>query len=143
MIGDPTEGALVTLAAKAGLRQTEVTQAWPRLAEIPFDSERKRMTTIHRSPDGSGLCHAYTKGAPELVLEHCTHYLQAGEVLPLTQAKRAEILHVNSSLAGQALRVLSVAYRTLEEVPAEPQPDQVEQDLIFVGLTAMRDPRAA
>ncbi len=140
LIGDPTEGALLTLAAKAGLVANQLATDWPRLAEVPFDSERKRMTTIHRSPNGDGQYHAYTKGAPELVLERCTTILQNGASVPLTDQQRQAILQINSAMAGQALRVLAIACRPLETLPVEPQADAIEQNLTFVGLAAMRDP---
>ncbi|GAB4574015.1 MAG: calcium-transporting P-type ATPase, PMR1-type [Anaerolineae bacterium] len=140
LVGDPTEGALLSMALKAGLNHKEMTQTWPRIAEVPFDSERKRMTTIHHSPNGTSAYYAYTKGAPELVLERCSTILKNGEVIPLDDAERDAILAINRELAAQALRVLAVAYRPLTTVPEEPDPDTVERDLTFVGLVAMRDP---
>lgn len=140
LIGDPTEGALLTMAVKAGLRTETLAREWPRVAEVPFDADRKRMTTIHRSPNGSAPYVAFTKGAPELLLERCSHILHEGQVVPLTDERREVILNTNSSLAREALRVLAIAYRPLDSVPEHPQADDIERDLIFVGLVAMRDP---
>lgn len=140
LIGDPTEGALLTMAAKTGLDATAMSTTWPRLAEVPFESERKRMTTIHQSPNGSGPFFAYTKGAPELVLDCCTAILHEGQACPLDDSQRQAILKTNSAMAGQALRVLAIAYRPLTAVPDDPQPETVETELTFVGLVAMRDP---
>ena len=144
LVGDPTEGALVTLALKTGQDRQTAGETWPRVAEIPFDSERKLMTTIHRLPEGADApFRAFTKGAPEIVLERCTHILHDGAIAPLSDEQRAQILQVNTQLAGQALRVLAVAYRPLDAVPAEPTSANTEQDLVFVGLAAMRDPARA
>ncbi|HQE93833.1 MAG TPA: cation-translocating P-type ATPase [Anaerolineae bacterium] len=152
MIGDPTEGAMVVAAAKAGLWRDKLEAIFPRVNEIPFDSDRKRMTTIHDlepagkkniSPlpgGGKNNYVAITKGAPDLVLECCTSILTADGPVPLTAAKRQEILEANAAQASQALRVLAVAYRPLTEVPDEPQPNAIEKDLIFVGLQGMIDP---
>jgi Ca2+-transporting ATPase len=140
LIGDPTEGALVTMAAKAGLQAKPTNSDWPRVAEVPFDSERKLMTTIHQSPNGSGPYVSYTKGAPEILLARCTSILQNGEIKSLDDGQRQTILQTNSDLAGQALRVLAIAHRPMTEVPGNPEPEHVEQGLTFVGLAAMRDP---
>ncbi len=140
LVGDPTEGALVTLGAKAGLSIEATKQSWPRVAEVPFDSERKRMTTIHRGPNGEQTFQAFTKGAPELVLERCDTILQNGQISPLDDDKREELLRCNTTLAGQALRVLAVATRTMDQGPAELDFDVIERGLTFIGLAAMRDP---
>ncbi|MBN1963957.1 MAG: cation-translocating P-type ATPase, partial [Anaerolineae bacterium] len=140
LVGDPTEGALMTMAAKAGLDAKAQNAIWPRVNEVPFDAERKRMTTIHQSPNGGAPFMAFTKGAPELVLEQCDSILHNGAALPLDEARRAEIIECNATLAGQALRVLAVAYRSLDSVPDEPQAETIETGLTFVGLAAMRDP---
>jgi len=139
LAGDPTEGALVVAAAKAGLWKEEVEEVQPRLAEIPFEAERKRMTTIHPDPTAKGYV-AYVKGAPDVVLQLCDRIYVRGQEEPLSPERRDEIVRVNASLASQALRLLGVAYRRLEELPEEPQADQVEQDLVFVGLLGMIDP---
>ncbi len=140
LIGDPTEGALLTMATKAGLEMRTVASSYPRIAEVPFDSDRKRMTTIHRSPNGNGPFEAFTKGAPELVLERCSEILLDGGTVPLEDEQRRQILDTNRELAGQALRVLAVAHRQLDADPQEPQADTIEHGLTFVGLAAMRDP---
>jgi Ca2+-transporting ATPase len=139
----------VAIAVKAKLSQAEVKKAIPRVMEIPFDSERKRMTTIHQIEangqiPGSVLDNAplvaFVKGAPDIVLQHCDHIVENGQTQPLTEEKRQEILAANQNMARQALRVLSVAYRPLTELPAEPSPDSVENNLTFIGLLGMIDP---
>lgn len=139
MVGDPTEGALVTVAAKARLWRAEVEHEYPRVNEIPFDSVRKRMSTVHRTPNGSGYL-AFTKGAPEIVLEHCETIVCGGETRALDAASRAAILRANHEFADDALRVLAVAQRSLTAVPNPLTPDTLEDHLTFVGLIAMIDP---
>ncbi len=148
--GDPTEGAMVVAAAKGGFWRTESQKAFPRVAEIPFDSDRKRMTTIHAydpaqdkmAPSGFTYpsCIAFVKGAPDVVLDLSSRVLLNGQALDLTDAKRREILEQNHSMASSALRVLAVAYRSLDGVPATCASDAVEKDLTFVGLLGMIDP---
>jgi Ca2+-transporting ATPase len=138
MVGDPTEGALVTLAAKANLWRDELEARYPRVNEIPFDSARKRMSTIHAQPEGGYL--AITKGAPEIVLERCSHILRDGNACVLDDEARAEILRINQEFANQALRILAVAQRPLASIPDPLTPDTLETDLTFVGLIAMIDP---
>ena len=151
IIGDPTEGALVVAAAKAGLRRADMSKALPRVAEIPFDSDRKRMTTIHRHDPAAARTStpaelsyppifAFVKGAPDVVLDLCSRVLQDGQAVPLTEDKRREILERNREMAGNALRLLAVAYRPLDAVPENPDPDKVEMDLTFIGLLGMTDP---
>jgi Ca2+-transporting ATPase len=145
MVGDPTEGALVVAAAKAGLWRENVTQVLPRVGEIPFDAERKRMTTIHQVTDLAGLDHspyiAFAKGAPDITLEFCDSIVgNDGQVQPLSEAKRQEILAANADMARQALRVLGVVYRPLLQVPETPAPENVENHLVFLGLMGMIDP---
>ncbi len=150
MIGDPTEGALVVAAAKANLHRKKVEQALPRVMEIPFDSERKRMGTIHQVQSSNGYTPldfvgraplvAFVKGAPDIVLEYCDCIAEDGQVKLLTPEKRQQILAANQDMARQALRVLAIAYRPLSELPAEPSPVEVERELIFVGLLGMIDP---
>ncbi|MHB9034643.1 MAG: cation-translocating P-type ATPase [Anaerolineae bacterium] len=138
MVGDPTEGALVVLGSKAGFWKRETEERMPRVAEVPFDSKRKLMSTIHRLPEG-GL-EAYVKGAPDLLLGACDRVYLGGEVQPLSMQWRDEILGVNHELASSALRVLGMAYRPLEAVSANPDADEIEHNLIFVGLAGMIDP---
>jgi Ca2+-transporting ATPase len=153
MVGDPTEGALVVAAAKAGLERVSVESFYPRVGEIPFDSERKRMTTIHRVPIGESIPSkgaapagtrapfvAFVKGAPDLIVEQCSMLASMGEVRPLGQSDRSKILAVNASLAAKALRVLGVAYRPLEALPSSPGAEEVERNLVFIGLVGMMDP---
>ena len=140
ILGDPTEGALIVAAAKAGMGMESLQELYPRREEIPFSSERKRMTTIHMAPGEGGRQVAYVKGAPETVLELCTHFQDQGMALNLTDAKRREILDMNAQMASQALRVLGLAYR---ELPAEERSFSeatVEHDLVFIGLQGMIDP---
>ena len=153
MVGDPTEGALVVAAAKAGLWRDKAEQILPRISEIPFDSERKRMTTIHcladdqassfitrdDRRDGSPLV-AFVKGAPDILLEHCDRFIESSLAQPLTPQKQQEILEANRNMASQALRVLAVAYRPLSDLSDSPTPMEVEKGLIFVGMLGMIDP---
>ncbi len=137
--GDPTEGAFIVAAAKAGYWQEELGREYPRLAEIPFDSERKRMTTFHPDPRYGDYV-AYMKGAPDIVLGLCNHVLEDGVIRPLTWERRQNILEENEALAANALRVLGVAFRPLKQVPDNPQPEEVERDFVFIGLLGMIDP---
>jgi len=149
MVGDPTEGALVVAAAKAGLWREEVEARLPRVAEIPFDSERKRMSTVHkldgRPPVGveegrpAGYI-IYVKGAPDVVLPRCNSILEDGKQVSLTPARRRHIENVNRDLGGEALRVLAVAHRQVYVLPEKPDAEAVEQDLTLIGLVAMIDP---
>jgi P-type Ca2+ transporter type 2C len=150
MVGDPTEGALIVLAAKAGLWKYEVEHDLPRLAEIPFDSDRKIMTTIHMNKNLNGLGKwfgqsqylAMVKGAPDLVLKKCKYLLKNGTVQPLCKEDAEEILKLNSTLASQALRVLSGAIKPMDGIPGEEdlKPHIVENELVFTGLVGMIDP---
>ena len=153
MVGDPTEGALVVAAAKADLHRQSVEAHYPRVAEIPFDSERKLMSTIHATPDPARVSKkeavhlgvptpyvAFVKGAPDELLKRCTRILVRGVAAPLSDTDRAEVLAANSRLASGALRVLGVAGRGLEAVPASPDSATVERDLVFIGLIGMMDP---
>jgi Ca2+-transporting ATPase len=133
--GDPTEGALVVLAQKAGLEQGKVAQQFPRIGEVPFSSERKRMTTIHRSLRSQI---AFMKGAPEVVLEASGHISRGGEEQPLTLEERERMLDIARAMAGDALRVLGFAYRRLPD--KEGWDESVEEGMVFVGLAGMIDP---
>jgi P-type Ca2+ transporter type 2C len=134
--GDPTEVAFLTAAVKAGISLEETRLVQPRIEEFPFSSERKRMTTIHRQESGEPI--AYMKGAPEVVLNRCTFTLEAGEIVPLTSEKRADIMLNGTAMAGDALRVLGVASRRLLDVKG---PDHaIETDMVFLGLIGMMDP---
>ncbi|MFW6022939.1 MAG: calcium-translocating P-type ATPase, SERCA-type, partial [Halanaerobiaceae bacterium] len=140
IIGDPTEGALVVAAAKAGYRKKEMDKEYKRLSELPFDSTRKRMTTIHSYNNGDTEYTAFVKGAPDIILDLSTKIIENGEIKPLTEEKKKEILEVNSGLAGDALRVLAAAFKPLDSVPENPDSESLEKDLVFVGLYGMIDP---
>ena len=136
-IGEPTEAALVNYAASLGMKKNLMEQESPRIDEAPFDSSRKMMSTIHQTADG---IIQYTKGAPDVILSRCTHYLENGEIHPVDDRKREEILSKNREMAGQALRVLAASLRRWEQRPESNQPEFLEQQLTFVGLTGMIDP---
>jgi len=134
--GDPTEGALTVVAAKAGIKAQELIT--PRIAEVPFSSERKRMTTIHDTPQGIV---AYSKGAPEIILDSCTHIYADGIERELTEQDRKRILQVNQEMAAGALRVLGLAYKSL---PGKELGNEVvegaEEEMVWLGLVGMIDP---
>jgi Ca2+-transporting ATPase len=131
VIGDPTEASLIVSAAKAGLIKEKLEEMYPRVAEIPFDSNRKMMTTIHKVGD---KLFAYTKGAPDIILEKCTQIYINGKIRNLTQEDKEKIHKINEDFAKDALRILGFAFKeTKTEKPKE-------EDLVFVGLQAMIDP---
>ncbi|MBI2863872.1 MAG: cation-transporting P-type ATPase [Chloroflexi bacterium] len=140
IVGDPTEAALLTLARKGGIDYLRDIEQTPRVYELPFESQRKRMATIHRE-DGELI--AYVKGAPKEVLAVCSHILLRGQVQPLTDALRETVVEKNDDFALSALRVLGLAYRRLPEGTDFHSVEQVERDLIFVGLVGMMDPPRA
>ena len=135
--GEPTEAALVNFGAANGQIKPELENEQPRVAEAPFDSMRKMMSTVHKCGDSYIQ---YTKGAPDEVLKCCTSYLDSGEVLPLTDEKRQEILSVNHAMADRALRVLAAAERRWDALPGDCSPANLEHELCFIGLTGMIDP---
>lgn len=137
VIGDPTEGALVVAAAKAGLKREEVNVSSPRLAEIPFDSERKMMTTFHNL---HGLTKSFTKGAPDVILKRCTALLTSGDSAAMGESDRSSLLEVNSLLASQGQRVLALAARDWSIVPEPLITENVERELTFIGFFAIQDP---
>lgn len=138
IMGDPTEGALVVAAYKGGFPQEKLNQDYPRLQEIPFDSKRKLMTTFHRSPQGDA--YAYTKGAPDILIQLCTKILREdGQVENITEADIKDAMDQNTLLASQALRVLAFAYKPVSSIPEHPDAESVEKDLIFAGLAGMID----
>jgi ATPase, P-type (transporting), HAD superfamily, subfamily IC len=137
VLGDTTEGALLVAAAKAGLDLTAEEAATPRVAEYPFDSARKLMSTVH-ADRGDRSHHAYVKGAPQELLTRCTAINWRGERQPLTDALRAAVTVANDQLASQGLRVLAAASRPLAE--AHPDRHEAESELIFLGLVGMLDP---
>jgi len=154
MVGDPTEGALLVAALKARADLNELRCAYPRVQEIPFDSERKRMVTIHalqqpRKEDISPFDQpippkgyvVLVKGAPDIVLDLCTHYQNMQDyALPMNEEKRMQILQANDRLTQDALRVLGVAYKLIPELPEKLDAAQLEQGMTFVGLLGMIDP---
>ena len=135
--GEPTEAALVAYAHKCGLKKYELEAATPRVAEAPFDSLRKMMTTVHKTDSGFVQ---YTKGAPDEVLKNCTHMIKEGGVRIMTESDRLEILRRNKEMADQALRVLLAAYREYDEIPDDISPEGLERELIYIGMTGMIDP---
>ncbi len=131
--GDPTEGALVVAAAKAGLNKVELDKQFSRVSEIPFTAETKRMTTLHETPDGVV---AYSKGAPEIIVQSCTLQLTDDGVEPLDDARRAEVLDRARQMAGEALRVLAIAYKPRAAV------EDAEHEMTLLG-TRRNDRSAA
>ncbi len=132
--GDPTEGALVVMGAKGGLWSTDLNSKYPRIGEVPFSSERKRMTTIHQTAEGRV---AYCKGAPEVVLDLCQHTYRKPEYGELSASDRKRILDAAQQMAGEGLRVLGIAGRSLPS--SSLKPEDVEKDMVFIGLVGMRD----
>ena len=135
--GEPTECALVNFAYSVGLPKQDLEKATPRVDEAPFDSGRKMMSTIH---DLGGSYVQYTKGGPDVVLARCAYYYENGEVKPMTEAKRGEIMAANKAMADRALRVLAAAKRDWFAKPESNEPEFLEQNLVFLGLTGMIDP---
>ncbi len=154
VIGDPTEAALLIAAAKAGAFRDRLEEAYPRIDEIPFDSSRKRMTTVHKivdpAPDDASPFYdselreweiAAIKGAPDVILDLCTQYQKMDDTTgPMTDEVREHIFEANARMARSALRVIAVAFRVEPDVPDDATPEKVEHDLIFVGLMGMIDP---
>ncbi len=129
--GDPTEGALIVAAAKAGLNKPELDAQFSRVSEIPFTAETKRMTTLHQTPGGVV---AYAKGAPEVIVQSCTSQLMDDGVEPLDDARRAEVLERARQMAGEAMRVLAIAYKPRAVI------EDAEQEMTLLGLAGMIDP---
>ncbi len=154
--GDPTEGALIVAARKFGLPESELAR-FPRIAEVPFTSERKRHTTVHRDRENAGELRVMVKGAPEILLEKCRYIWEDGSVVPLAGDRLADLAQQNDLLAAQALRTLAVAMRTLptsalgldpnalddKNLPDIELPETVEDDLILLGFVGMIDPPRA
>ena len=135
--GEPTEAALVAWANKLGFAKDQLKAKYPRVGEAPFDSGRKMMSTVHTVESGY---RQYTKGAPDVILDLCTHYLKDGKAVPMTQEYRQEILGANKAMADRAQRVLACAQRVWEQTPASYEPQDLEKELCFVGLGGMIDP---
>ena len=154
MVGDPTEGSILVAAVKAGAVTQELNAKYPREQEIPFDSTRKRMVTVHQivNPGGGDISPYYAdektdwhtiavKGAPDVVLGLCTYISDyKNQPIPLTDEMRQQVLAANETMTNQALRVLGVAYRPVPEVPEAAEAEHLEHELIFVGLIGMIDP---
>ncbi len=147
IIGDTTEGALIVAAAKAGMTKQELEEKYPRVHEVPFTSERKRMTTIHKMSEGKLL--SFMKGAPEVILNRCTKIFIDGESRKLTKKEKQSILKTNGQMANDALRVLGVAFKELKSIELEDFRElskeeeinkNIEGDLTFIGLAGMIDP---
>ena len=135
--GEPTEAALVAWAHKLGESKINLKQQFPRCGEAPFDSGRKMMSTVHQNAEG---CVQYTKGAPDVIIGRCTHYLLNGEPVPMTEEYKQTILSSNKAMADKALRVLACAMRVWGEKPESFDAENLETDLCFVGLCGMIDP---
>ena len=137
LVGEPTEMALVAYSMSLGMNKNELLKSAPRVGEAPFDSNRKMMSTIHKTADG---ILQFTKGAPDEILKHCTRIFKNGEVSPLTDADRDAVLKKNKEFADRALRVLACGYKQLSCVPEDQSPDNIENELVFCGLVGMIDP---
>ncbi|OPH53029.1 calcium-translocating P-type ATPase, SERCA-type [Paenibacillus ferrarius] len=135
--GDPTEGALVVLSAKSGITQQSLSETYKRIAEFPFDSDRKRMSVLVSSENGRMAC---TKGAPDVLLQHCSYILWEGKVIPFTPTLKQKVIAANEGMAKSALRVLGIAYKEIKSSDRYEDHEDVEHSLIFVGLTGMIDP---
>lgn len=136
--GDPTEGALLVMAAKGGVWREDLESQERKIMEFPFDAERKRMSVVYAQEDGSLV--AYVKGAPDVVLELCSHQMLRGQVVPLSEQDRREILNQHAVMASDALRVLALAWRRLPPGKQGLTEEEVERDLVFAGLAGMSDP---
>ncbi len=137
-VGEPTECALVNDAAQNGLKKNALKVEYERVGEAPFDSMRKMMSTVHRTKEGKIL--QFTKGAPDVVLERCTHAWIGGKAVPMTKEMREQALQDNKAMADQALRVLCGACREWEQMPENTEPETLEQQLTYLGLSGMIDP---
>ena len=155
--GDPTEGALIVAARKSGIAESDLAR-FPRIAEIPFTSERKRHTTLHADPDNPGILRVFVKGAPEVLLAKIDFIREDGKAVTINEQRRAELSTRNDALAGEALRTLAIATRTIPSaaVGIDPQaaaagklpsgielPDSIEDGLVLLGLVGMIDPPRA
>lgn len=145
VVGDPTEGALVSLAAKGNRDKTTIESLFPRIGELPFDSERKRMTTLHRlnvdwGPWASGDITAFVKGAPDILLSLSSFYFDGNDICPLSDEKVESMLRLVDEMGRRGLRVLGFASRRLDNLPSKLCSDDIENELVFVGLVGMIDP---
>ncbi|HJB16849.1 MAG TPA: cation-translocating P-type ATPase [Candidatus Blautia excrementipullorum] len=137
-VGEPTECALVNDAAKNGLLKSELEKEYVRVGEAPFDSMRKMMSTVHKTPEGAVI--QFTKGAPDEVLKRCSFAMSGGVKVPMTEEIRTSILKSNKEMADRALRVLCAASREWKDVPESTEPEFLEKDLTYLGLSGMIDP---
>ncbi len=135
--GEPTEAALVVWANKLGIKKYELKEKFPRVGEVPFDSDRKMMSCICKAGDKFVQ---YTKGAPDVVIDRCTMRLENGKPVPMTEEYKNEILRTNKNMADRALRVLACALVYRDSEPSQYDSETVEKDMCFVGLAAMIDP---
>ena len=143
--GDPTEGALLVAARKAGLTDEALDARFERVGEVPFSSARKLMTTVHADAERDGRLRVFTKGAPDVLLAHCAQELVGAHARPLTDKRRGEIAKHNEALAAEALRTLGVAFRLLPQpsLAAGELDERLEHELVFAGLIGMMDPPRA
>lgn len=140
ILGDPTEGALVTVAEKAGFALDYISHKYKKIVELPFDSGRKRMSVIAQEIKTNEMI-GYVKGAPDSILPLCSHVLEDGKIIPFTDKKKGDILKRNEILANRALRTIGVAYKKLAGEPHKKySEEEVENSMVFLGLTAMMDP---
>jgi Ca2+-transporting ATPase len=140
ILGDPTEGALVVAAAKAGISKESIAKTFPRLDEIPFQSEKQYMATLH-SQDGRRV--AYVKGAPERILHMSKRYIMNGQIVPLLDTDAQHIQESSAAMAGEAMRVLAIAYAEITSDTVDLKESDLRDNLIFVGLVGMEDPPRA
>lgn len=138
LIGEPTEKALVQAALNVGINKNELDEEMQRIMEIPFDSKRKLMSTVHKKNDGKYI--SITKGAPDILLYKCTHYYDKGDIVPLSSQKQKQILKNISQMAQSALRVLAISYKEFQTEPKKAEESVVENNLVFLGLIGIIDP---
>lgn len=138
ILGEPTERALAEAAEEEGLSFSGLRQEMPRVGEIPFSSERKLMTTLHKTADGKWL--SVTKGAPDILLEKCSRCLDGSGQAPFTGGRKSSARMLNGEMAANALRVIAAAFREWEEKPEDLSPETLERELVFAGMAGMIDP---
>lgn len=139
IMGDPTEAALLTLAGKKGLKKNELEEKYPRIEEIPFDSDRKMMSTFHENFIENKIV-SFTKGAPDLIIDRCDKKLVDGKVSEFTEEEKKLVLDKNIDFAKSALRTLAYAFKQYDELPSEIESENIENNMIFVGITGTIDP---
>ena len=139
VLGDPTEGALVTLAGKANITSKEINTSYPRIEELPFDSDRKMMTTFHKDYVPNKIV-SFTKGAPDIIINRCSTISIDNKIVPFTDELKEKALNANSKFAKDALRVLAYAYREYDSLPSDITSDNNEVGMTFIGLSGMIDP---